>query len=191
MPDLAQIARDYACSHGTAARWKREKAPLDDPVRMRSWLLGRKNTPRATRLLLEAESRARRIKVARKVIATDDDSIDGTGAAPALRRLELVEEQAYIRFQQAQETGDDLVELKLAREAWLRIGDSLRKYDLLVEQSRRDRGELLNKGEVLTHVQNLFTTLKQAIVRTASDLALDLAATTTPVEAHDTARAAQ
>jgi hypothetical protein len=64
------------------------------------------------------------------------------GAASALKRLETSELQAFERLQGAFARGNPL-EIREARENWLRISEALRKYDLLVEQSRRDAGELV------------------------------------------------
>jgi len=47
----------------------------------------------------------------------------------------------------AEEEGD-VATIDDARRAWLAVGEALRKNDLAVEQSRRDSGELLPRGEV-------------------------------------------
>ena len=67
------------------------------------------------------------------------------GVAETLRRLESAEATAYERWQQAVESGDP-VRIKVERENWLRIGDSLRRYDLAVEAARRERVPSRGRG---------------------------------------------
>src|SRR5579883_1744363 len=159
MPDLAAIATQYGCSTRTVSRWQAAGAPLDDPARMRVWLAGRKHLPPQPRLMLTTERKARRRAAATEAGAVGRD--DSIGAAAALKRLEQAEVASYTRFQSAQATGDP-VEMKLAREDWIRIGDSLRRYDLLVEQSRRDSGELVPRAELETQARNMSRAFRQA-----------------------------
>lgn len=80
-----------------------------------------------------------------------------TGAEHALARLEAEENAAHERLQYflaqldaADSPSDALViasNVKLAREDWLKVSESLRKYDLLVEASRRDSGHLIPRAE--------------------------------------------
>jgi hypothetical protein len=164
--DLAGIAQEWACSERTARRWKAQGAPLSNPARLRVWLAGRKNLPQATRAKLAGEARTRRAHVA----AEADIDASEIGAPAALRRLEASEATAYRLLQSGIAAGDPL-EIKLARESWLKIGDSLRRYDLLVEKSRRDAGELVPRAEVETAVARFTNWFKLACVRTASALA--------------------
>ncbi len=69
------------------------------------------------------------------------------GAASALKRLETSELQAFERMQTSLARGNPL-EIREARENWLKISESLRKFDLLVEQNRRDAGELVPVSEM-------------------------------------------
>jgi hypothetical protein len=98
-----------------------------------AWLATRKNLPRS---VLE------KIKIPAPKSVSSPVSGGTAGAASALKRLETSELQAFERLQGAFARGKPL-EIREARENWLRISEALRKYDLLVEQSRRDAGELV------------------------------------------------
>ncbi len=68
------------------------------------------------------------------------------GAAAALQRLEDAEKQAYIHVLWAMESKDAFA-IKAAREGWLKLGDSLRRYDATIEATRREAGALLAKAD--------------------------------------------
>ena len=68
------------------------------------------------------------------------------GAAAALERLEEAERAAYEHFELALREGDPLT-IKTAREGWLKMGESLRRYDASVEAARREAGAMLAKEE--------------------------------------------
>lgn len=136
-----KLAAKYACDTRTIRRWRRDRAPLQNDQQMRAWLAGRKNLPAGTRVVLD-EARTR--ENADQSKATPSKSV---GAAAALRRLERAEERAYAAFQVATESGD-AVAIRNARETWLRVSESLRKYDVAIEESRRDAGELVPRSEI-------------------------------------------
>jgi len=125
----------------TLKRWKAQGAPLGDDSRLRAWLAGRKNLPQSI------------IAQLGDTMSADGDSVpivsnDGNGgAAAALRRLEREEVSAYGRLQSAIASGDPLA-AKSERDAWLKVSESLRKYDLAIEQARREAGELMPRAEV-------------------------------------------
>jgi hypothetical protein len=169
MPEIADIAETWGCSERTAARWKAQGAPLDNSARLRTWLAGRKNLPAATKSKLAVEAREVRANLAAATEPTGE-----VGAAAALRRLEETEAVSFRLLQAALKTGDP-VEVKIARENWLRIGDSLRKYDIQVAAERRNSGELLPRAELEAHVSHFVQWLKIAAVRTADSLANQLA----------------
>jgi hypothetical protein len=73
-----------------------------------------------------------------------------------IKRLEAAELQAFERLQAALSRGNSL-EIREARESWLRISESLRKYDLMIEDSRRDAGELVPVSEVKTFISYFIT----------------------------------
>ena len=78
------------------------------------------------------------------------------GAEHALKRLAQAEYDSAMRvtdlMRQATEAGTEnllgiLAALKVERESWLKISESLRKFDLLIEESRRDSGQLIPRAE--------------------------------------------
>jgi hypothetical protein len=69
------------------------------------------------------------------------------GAARALERLETEEARLFSGYETAK-AGKDPLEVKVARDAWLKCSESLRKFDLLVEAARRESGETLPKADV-------------------------------------------
>jgi hypothetical protein len=71
-----------------------------------------------------------------------------TGAAAALGRLETAEAAAYGRLEAALAT-HDAVEIRNARESWLKLCHSLRLYEAAVDDNKRERGLLVEKSEVL------------------------------------------
>ena len=116
----------------TMARWKVDAAPLDNYDDMLVWLSTRKNLPRS---VLEKIQLPTPKNVSSQVAA-------GTaGAASALKRLEAAEVAAFERLQEAIARGNPL-EIRERRDTWLKISESLRKYDLMIESNRRVAGEL-------------------------------------------------
>ena len=167
---VEKLAKKWKCDVRTIGRWKRAGAPLSDPARMRTWLASRKNLPPETRAMMSEKARSRRSSDANSIEAQDLT----TGAPAALRRLETVEARAFELLDRAMRRGDPH-EVKLARQGWLEVGDSLRRYDLLVERSRRDSGELVNLAETQAYLEHFLTFLKMGIVRAANSIAPKLA----------------
>jgi hypothetical protein len=128
-----EIAVYWGVPIRTLFRWKGDAAPIHDYAELCQWFATRKNLPRS---VLE------KIKVPAPKNVSSGASGGVAGAASALKRLETSELQAFERLQGAFARGKPL-EIREARENWLRISEALRKYDLLVEQSRRDAGELV------------------------------------------------
>ena len=131
------IAAYWGVAMRTFFRWKGEQAPISDYAAMCQWLATRKNLPRA---VLE------KIKVPAPENVSSAAGGGTAGAASALKRLETSELQAFERMQTALTRGNPL-EIREARENWLKISESLRKFDLLVEANRRDAGELVPVSE--------------------------------------------
>lgn len=139
-------AETYRCEPRTIRRWRSEGAPLNDAVKMREWLSSRKHLPEGTKLWLfqtgdvSAEASA-------PGTGADTTENEATGAGNALKRLEQAEADAYSVLRKALKAGDPFA-VKAARESWLKIGDSLRRYDLMVDSARRANGELIQKEHV-------------------------------------------
>lgn len=141
-PSDTKLALKWACDERTIRRWRKDRAPLNDPKRMRRWLAGRKHLPPGTVALLEQLRTDERATV-----ASQDAKPQVEGAAGALKRLEAAEAQAYTAFKNATATGDDIA-IKSSRENWLKISESLRRFDIALEENRRDSGELVRRAEV-------------------------------------------
>jgi hypothetical protein len=138
-----QLSEKWACDERTIRRWRKAGAPLDDDKRLRVWLCGQKHVPSGTQALLEATRTTERA-----ASATQDAKPQPEGAANALRRLEQAEARAYNDFKQASASGD-AVRIRASRENWLKISETLRRFDLAIEQARRDAGDLVPKEDVL------------------------------------------
>ncbi len=135
MKSDVKLAAKWGCDARTIRRWRVAGAPLTDAAAMRHWLACRKHLPAGTARLL-TEQRAKRTA---KVLSSDLSrpvNGNGTGAAEALRRLESFELRAFSVLETAM-SGGDALEIRSARESWLRVGDALRRYDLAVETTRR------------------------------------------------------
>jgi hypothetical protein len=161
---IAALAKKFNCGPRTIQRWKRDGAPLQDNAAMWQWLAGRKNLPPGTAAMLAKKS------AAGMACSIDDAAGASTGAPAALRRLEAVEQKAFSMLVKALKTGDP-VAVRNGRELWLKTGDSLRRYDLLVERSRRDTGELVPRGEVEGHLRHFIHFLRIGLTRAACRIA--------------------
>ena len=134
-----ELAETYGCSTRTIKRWQSEKAPLADGAAMRRWLAGRAHLPAATLNKLT--------RTERRAVQTADTGTLESGVVAALQRLEKTEAKMFLTLEAAILNGDALL-VRQARENWLRCGEALRKFDLAVEQNRRETGELVNRVEI-------------------------------------------
>jgi hypothetical protein len=122
----------------TIYRWESLGAPFRDYEQMLSWFATRKNLPKVVIEKLAALPQAN---------VSSPVSNGRSGAAEALKRLESSELQAFERMQAALASGNPIM-IRECRESWLKISESLRRYDLMVEASRRDAGELVLVSQV-------------------------------------------
>jgi hypothetical protein len=87
------------------------------------------------------------------------------GAAAALKRLE---QQELIEFTKLQallsDPEADQFSIKTTRDTWLKLDESLRRYDALVEQARRESGALLPR-EVATALAQLVVAIRRGNAR--------------------------
>ena len=134
-----EIAQFWGVPVRTVFRWKGDDAPLDNYDDMLTWFATRKNLPRAVL------AKIRMIPAQENVSSPVSGGV--AGAAAALKRLESTELQAFERMQAALARGNPL-EIREARESWLKISESLRRFDLMIEQNRRDAGELVSVSEL-------------------------------------------
>ena len=140
MKGQKHYADKYGVSKSTLARWKRNGCDITDEKAV--------SAMRAAFKKVGAPSAGDFKAPEKKVTSEPVDLNRGeSGAAAALERLEHAERSAYGDFVAAIQEGIPN-EIKNAREGWLKISESLRKYDVMVEQSRREKGALLPKEEV-------------------------------------------
>ena len=183
-PDQSAIAERFNVTVRTVRNWQSEGAPLSDLKALRLWLAGRKHSP--------VERQAVPSASAGPVPTATGDA----GAAAALARLERQELQAYSDLTAAIDAGEPL-RIRQARQNWLAIGDSLRKYDALVEQGRRAAGQLMPVDELRRAFGMLLLGVRLTLNRHGSHVANDaLIAGVLPMLAneedrwlHDTIRA--
>jgi hypothetical protein len=88
------------------------------------------------------------------------------GAASALERLEAEEAGLFAAYEKSK-LGQDPLETKVARDAWLKTSESLRKFDLLIEAARRETGELVARADAERFLQNIGQLLHWALYRVA------------------------
>ena len=147
-------------------RWKGDRAPIHDYKEMLSWLATRKNLPRAV---------LARIKLPAQQNVSSPINGGNAGAAAALKRLESTELQAFACLQSALASGNPL-EVRECRESWLKISESLRRFDLLVEASRRDAGELVPVSEVGKFISSFIAYCAVVAVARAEEVTMRLLA---------------
>jgi len=160
-------AKREGCSVRTIRNWQRAGAPLDQPDKLGIWLAARKHRPAGTQEKLDAAAAKER------AVAMTDSSDLAVGAVEALRRLEQAEADAFAYLRKAIAIGDP-AEIKFAREGWLKTGDSLRRYDLLVEQARRGAGQLIPKPDVERMLSQLAFWLRLIGQRLAAQFSFEL-----------------
>ncbi len=168
----AHYVATTGASLSTVKRWQKSGVPLDDPDALAHWATTQKSLPLAMR------ERFAREAVPKNLIMDVDLA---QGAAGALRRLEEAEATHFADYQDAIKADPpNPARIKAAREAWLKIGDSLRRYDLLVEQNRRDSGDLMPRAQVEQVVRAFTWYLRIAGQQACISLAGRLAAEANP-----------
>lgn len=137
---LKQLAEHYGVSTSAVTRWRKEGVDVDDEkaVSLFRANMKKKGAPSKGDFLPSKK------KMTVPVVTPQSEE---SGAAAALQRLEHAERSAYGDFVAAIQEGL-ANEIKIAREGWLKISESLRKYDIMVDQARREKGALLPKDEV-------------------------------------------
>jgi hypothetical protein len=155
---IFDLSRQTGRSPPTLRRWART-IDLDDPEALQRYMErmdGRKppvernknrnysrvrNWPAQTQVPPE---RARRPSERSDEHGNGEIPVQQTGAAFALKRLELEESQAFGRLQRALVSGSEL-EIEQCQLFWVRLVESLRKLDLSIELGRRDAEEQVSK----------------------------------------------
>lgn len=139
------LAAKWKCDIRTIARWRKGSAPLNDnDDSMRAWLSIRKSIPSGTLALVSNERQ-------RSIASALADSVELSklplGAASVLQRLESAETRAYRAFQKATETGD-LLQIRAARENWLKVCEALRRFNDAVEEKERIQRDYIPRAKV-------------------------------------------
>jgi len=173
-----EIATYWGVAIRTLFRWKGDNAPIGDYAEMCRWLATRKNLPRA---VLE------KIRMPAGENVSPHVSGGTAGAAAALKRLETSELQAFDRLQGALARGNPL-EIRECRESWLKISESLRKYDLLIEANRRDAGEPVPVSEVQTFISYFITYAAVVFTARAESLTNEILGKSEPLEVYSLLR---
>jgi hypothetical protein len=160
-----RLAAKWATCSRTIRNWKAEGAPVDDDGAMRIWLLGRPKVPRGTAELLrvhEGQRSVRPPKPKRIVVApTSVAPPNGEGVlgvSGALQRLAEAERSCHDEWRQLVANPEASIEqIEAANQQWIKTGDSLRRYDLAVEQDRRQSGELLPRSDLESFAEGFVT----------------------------------
>jgi len=95
------------------------------------------------------------------------------GAASALTRLEAEEACLFGAYETAK-AGGDALEIKIARDAWIKVSESLRRFDLMLEAARRETGELVPRADVEQWLENVGICLHWALLKAVTTDKSDL-----------------
>lgn len=104
------------------------------------------------------------------------------GAAKALKRLETLETQFYARVQAALATNNQKL-ISAARNDHSQIAETLRKYEKEIEESKRDLGHLIPRGEAEEAVRMASVWLRLTVMSWISSHMPALLAQPNPIEA--------
>lgn len=140
------MAVEYGVNARTIRNWKSEGAPLHDARRLAVWLSSRRNLPPGLKVPTKTAPQA--------AAEPSGERAETQGAAAALVRLQGEEVAAYSRLQLALD-GDDALGIRLSRENWLKILESLRRYEAAVSADARQRNLLVPKGEIENAIARL------------------------------------
>lgn len=103
------------------------------------------------------------------------------GAAAALDRLAEQETDLYAKMTHCLQE-NNLIMAEGYRHQWLKVSESLRKYDLAVEQNRRDSGELIPRAEAENAIRSLLIWFRLAFQLFLSSDSKTLAAISDPMQ---------
>ena len=158
---VENLAKKWAATARTIFNWRAAGAPLDDDGAMKAWLMSRPKIPRGTAELLmrvqAGPAAVRPPKPRGRVVPTASVKVvdeSQLGAAAALRRLAEEERIAHGEWKALVSNPDASIEqVESAAQQWLKISESLRRYELAVEQDRRQSGELLPRADLEAFAQ--------------------------------------
>ena len=158
--NISHLAERFGVSRRTATTWKSKGAPIHNDKLLKDWLASRQRvSPGAIRAIKPAlapmgakPKTGTVVPKPPKKKPTPATAPGIAGAAQALKRLESAELAAFDRMESATDEGADAVTLAELRKSWLAISESLRKFDLLVEQNRREAGDLIPREVLETSI---------------------------------------
>lgn len=161
-PSARVLATIYACSERSIRNYRAEGAPLHDPAAMFEWWASRKNLPKGAAAKGLSAIQAAFTDVvgpapASKPVSAPSGSVElpatslaedvPAGAAHELRWLEKLAVEARRNLIHARGGGDP-VAMKQTLDAYLKITESLRKFDNQVAAERRDAGEMVARAQI-------------------------------------------
>ena len=150
--EIREYCRKLGKSESTLWRWIRQGCDLRNPKSVAEWVT--RNTIRETNISKAQKRRrdgnqaAQRTRPARDPGAVEHSgngelaAPGRRGAAHALARLELQEEESYRRLQAVLASGDPFA-VDAAQSFWLRVAEVLRRLDRELELSRRSEQEMI------------------------------------------------
>ena len=158
----AKLAAEWRTTTRTIARWRREKAPLDDPAALRTWLTNRKNLPPGTADLLAEHSIRERQLLSAETLRAIDESPEEVGAVSALKVLSR--ETAYwARQSEHAKKRGDLTAQKFCGAQLREFSRELLRYETAIEESRRDSGALVRREQMVEILSDVGEALKGAL----------------------------
>ena len=128
----------YSVCKATIKRWHDKGIDVTDPKAVSKYRAQKNHGGARSR----GENKVEAAVLTQKLGATTKE----LGAAAALERLEEAERSAYEHWELAMVGGDPFT-VKVARESWLKMTESLRRYDASIEEARRQAGATLAKEE--------------------------------------------
>jgi hypothetical protein len=145
--DIGSLARELGRSVRTLKRWEQNGINLanHDEVKAHAEKQDAR-TIGASRNRARARTSGEEYQSRKPSPDRPDVSGGNIGAAGALQRLATTERTLYHRLQTALKDGNALA-IADARTDWLQVSESLRRYDIAIEQSRRESGELIPRSE--------------------------------------------
>ena len=132
---IEELCKRYGCSRATIGRWRRKGINIHDPKAVQAYRAQKDHGGAKSKAEKEAEPNE---NFSFPTPTVDKKGKPEAGAAAALARLEEMEVAAYEQMDWAMKQGSPFA-IKAARENWLKLGDSLRRYDAMLAEARINR----------------------------------------------------
>jgi hypothetical protein len=153
-------AERYDRSPRTIHEWAKRKAPLDNEQAMEAFMRELREARSGNLDLSSVKLPEISEAVLHGVKLGVPEALKALGEAEARLRLQVVESEA----------GGDQTVIGVAYARWIKIADSLRRYDTAVAMDRRDSGQMVPKAEAEEAVRSSAVWIRQAVQRLASKL---------------------